>query len=59
VAAHHGFDFETALWTTVAGGGDRDTTCAIVGSIVGLSADIPETWLRAREPLPAEFELGR
>jgi ADP-ribosylglycohydrolase len=59
VAAYHGFDFETALWTTVAGGGDRDTTCAIVGSIVGLSADIPETWLRAREPLPAEFELGR
>jgi ADP-ribosylglycohydrolase len=59
VAAHHGFDFETALWSTVAGGGDRDTTCAIVGSIVGLSADIPEIWLRAREPLPAEFELAR
>lgn len=59
VAAHHGFDFESAMWTTVAGGGDRDTTCAIVGSIVGLSADIPEPWIRAREPLPAEFELGR
>jgi len=59
VAAHQGFDFEAALWTTVAGGGDRDTTCAIVGSIVGLSADIPESWLRAREPLPPEFELGR
>jgi len=59
VAANHGFDFEAAMWTTVAGGGDRDTTCAIVGSIVGLSADIPETWIRAREPLPPEFELGR
>ena len=58
VAAYHGFDFETALWTTVAGGGDRDTTCAIVGSIVGLSAEIPEAWLRAREPLPSGYELG-
>ena len=58
VAAYHGFDFETSLWTTVAGGGDRDTTCAIVGSIVGLSADIPEPWIRAREALPAEFELA-
>lgn len=58
VAAYHGFDFETALWTTVAGGGDRDTTCAIVGSIVSLSAGIPETWIRAREPLPSEFELS-
>ncbi len=58
VAAHHGFDFEAALWTTVAGGGDRDTTCAIVGSIVGLSAEIPEAWLRAREPLPSGYELG-
>lgn len=58
VAAHNGFDFETALWTTVAGGGDRDTTCAIVGSIVGLSAEIPEAWLRAREPLPNGYELG-
>ncbi len=57
VAANHGFDFEAALWTTVAGGGDRDTTCAIVGSIVGLSADIPEDWIRAREALPAELEL--
>ena len=56
VAAHHGFDFETALWATVAGLGDRDTTCAIVGSIVALSADIPESWIRLREPLPLGFD---
>ena len=31
---------EDALWLTVSGLGDRDTTCAIVGSIVVLSAGI-------------------
>jgi hypothetical protein len=43
------------MWTTVAGLGDRDTTCAIVGGIVALSAapaTIPSTWVAAREPLP-------
>jgi ADP-ribosylglycohydrolase len=56
-AAHHHDDYEGALWTTVAGGGDRDTTCAIVGGIVALSAkDVPETWLQHREPLPPGFE---
>jgi ADP-ribosylglycohydrolase len=46
-------DYEDALWTTVAGLGDRDTTCAIVGSIVASkpTVDIPGEWLRAREPL--------
>jgi ADP-ribosylglycohydrolase len=52
VVAHHGFDYEQALWTTVAGLGDRDTTCAIVGGIVALIAEIPETWLDRCEPLP-------
>lgn len=52
VVAHHGFDYEQALWTTVAGLGDRDTTCAIVGGIVALIADIPEVWLDRCEPLP-------
>ncbi|MFQ5941968.1 MAG: ADP-ribosylglycohydrolase family protein [Anaerolineales bacterium] len=52
VVAHHGFDFEQALWTTVAGLGDRDTTCAIVGGIVALTAEIPENWLDRCEPLP-------
>jgi ADP-ribosylglycohydrolase len=48
-------DFEQALWLTVSGGGDRDTTCAMVGSIVALSTGaerIPPSWLAAREPLP-------
>jgi ADP-ribosylglycohydrolase len=47
--------FADALWLTVSGGGDRDTTCAIVGSIVSLTAAIapmPAGWLAAREPLP-------
>jgi ADP-ribosylglycohydrolase len=48
--------FENALWLTVSGLGDRDTTCAIVGGIVSLFTgrnSLPDEWLRAREPLPA------
>jgi ADP-ribosylglycohydrolase len=52
-AAYHLDNFEEALWQTVKGMGDRDTTCAIVGGIVALSApSIPEFWLKRREPLP-------
>jgi ADP-ribosylglycohydrolase len=51
-AAHHAADFERALWTTARGLGDVDTTCAIVGGIVALTAPVPAGWLRAREPLP-------
>lgn len=54
-AARHCDDYQEALWATVAGLGDRDTTCAIVGGIVALSAgraSIPPEWLSAREPLP-------
>ena len=36
-ATHEGLYFEEAMWHTVAGLGDRDTTCAIVGGIVGAS----------------------
>jgi ADP-ribosylglycohydrolase len=51
-AARHFNNFENAMWTTVAGLGDRDTTCAIVGGIVALSAQsIPSDWLAARESL--------
>ena len=51
-AAHHLDNFEDALWWTVKGLGDCDTTCAIVGGIVALSAPkIPELWLQRREPL--------
>jgi len=53
-AARHLDNYEDAMWATVSGFGDRDTTCAIVGGIVALSAgreSIPTAWLRAREPL--------
>jgi ADP-ribosylglycohydrolase len=53
-AARHLDDYEAALWTTVAGLGDRDTTCAMAGGVVALSAgraSIPAEWLAAREPL--------
>jgi ADP-ribosylglycohydrolase len=54
-AAHHLHDFELAIWTTLRGLGDRDTTCAIVGGIVAAARGhegIPREWLAAREPLP-------
>jgi ADP-ribosylglycohydrolase len=56
MAAHHGTDFESCLWKTVSGEGDRDTTCAIVAGILG-GADptIPVEWLAAVEPLPEPF----
>ncbi len=57
VVAHHAQDYETALWTTVAGKGDRDTTCAIVGGIVGQVRSIPKSWLDRREPLPPELSI--
>jgi ADP-ribosylglycohydrolase len=51
-AAHHLDDFEEALWWTARGLGDCDTTCAIVGGIVALSARaIPMVWLERREAL--------
>jgi ADP-ribosylglycohydrolase len=52
-------DFEEAMWRTVAGRGDRDTTCAIVGGIVALSSrQVPAAWIARREPLPEGFERG-
>jgi ADP-ribosylglycohydrolase len=53
-AAHHLDDFQEALWTTVSGLGDRDTTCAIVGGIVAARTGydgIPASFVSAREPL--------
>jgi ADP-ribosylglycohydrolase len=52
-AARHLDDYEEAMWQTVSGLGDRDTTCAIVGGIVSASPNTgpPATWLAAREPL--------
>ncbi len=47
--------FSEAMWLTVAGLGDRDTTCAIVGGIIGAKVgkrEIPAEWRARREPLP-------
>ncbi len=52
-------DYEEAFWTTVAGLGDRDTTAAIVGGIVGAFVGvegIPARWRAEREPLPIRRE---
>ena len=51
-AAHHLTDFKEALWATVSGLGDRDTTCAMVGGLVALTDEPPSDWLRLREALP-------
>jgi ADP-ribosylglycohydrolase len=49
-------NYAEAIWQTASGGGDVDTTCAMVGGIVasyvGLEG-IPAEWIAAREPLPA------
>jgi ADP-ribosylglycohydrolase len=52
--AKHFDSFTSAMWTTVSGGGDKDTNAAIVGGIVALSApdgSIPMEWIASREPL--------
>lgn len=57
-AARHLDNFPEALWATVSGFGDRDTTCAMVGSIVALSAghsSLPAEWRAAREPLKLDL----
>jgi ADP-ribosylglycohydrolase len=57
----HRDDFERALWCTVSGRGDRDTTCAIVGGILSAGdygKSIPSTWLDAREPLSTLAGIG-
>lgn len=61
-AARHLGHLEEALWTTVSGLGDRDTTCAIVGSIVSMfdrGHPLPTTWLDARESLGPELGQTR
>ncbi|MBB6171785.1 ADP-ribosylglycohydrolase [Nocardiopsis mwathae] len=58
-AAKHHDDFPGALWAAAAAGvragGDLDTTCAIVGGVVGTrlpGGRLPEEWRRRTEPLP-------
>jgi ADP-ribosylglycohydrolase len=55
-AARYLVSYEAALWATVSGLGDRDTTCAIVGGIVVMYAgveSIPAEWLGHREQIPS------
>ncbi|MBB5773476.1 ADP-ribosylglycohydrolase family protein [Nonomuraea jabiensis] len=54
VAARCRHDFEAAMWTTAAAGGDVDTTCAIVGGIIAASErdHLPPLWRARCEPLP-------
>jgi ADP-ribosylglycohydrolase len=52
--ARHFDSFTQAMWTTVSGGGDKDTNAAIVGGIVSLSSaegSLPQSWIKCREPL--------
>jgi ADP-ribosylglycohydrolase len=54
------YDYEEALWLTASAGGDRDTTCAMVGGIVACYTgidNIPQVWRERREALP-EWSLG-
>ena len=53
-AARHIDNFTSAMWTTVSGLGDRDTTCAIAGAVVSLAVgtdNLPSEWLSRREGL--------
>jgi ADP-ribosylglycohydrolase len=55
-AAGHLGDLTEALWATALPGGDIDTTCAIVGGIIGGRTGltgVPAHWLSACEALPA------
>lgn len=49
-------DFEGGFWSTVAGLGDRDTTCAIAGGVIASRVGAKGIPLRMRavvEPLPS------
>ena len=51
-------NFTEALWQAVSALGDRDTICAIVGSLVALvvgTENLPEAWLKRREKLVLDF----
>ena len=60
-AARHLGDLERAMWQTVSGLGDRDTTCAIVAGILGAdpAVELPAGWDEATEPLSAVALDGR
>ncbi|MET8974788.1 ADP-ribosylglycohydrolase family protein [Streptomyces sp. NPDC004539] len=53
-------DFESAFWTTAQAGGDVDTTCAIVGGVVGAGSAgaPPREWVRRTEAFPEWLSPG-
>ncbi|MEU0545242.1 ADP-ribosylglycohydrolase family protein [Nocardia sp. NPDC005978] len=55
MVAEHGAHVAEALWRTAAAGGDMDTTCAIVGGILGARlgvSGLPDELRERCEPLP-------
>jgi ADP-ribosylglycohydrolase len=56
-AAHHLDSFVECFWATVAGLGDRDTTCAMACGVVGAAVGhggIPPEWVEAVERVPVD-----
>lgn len=54
LVARHPGDYQEALWSAVTAKGDRDTTCAIIGGMLGCWGGHPASpaeWLALREPL--------
>lgn len=59
LVARHPGAFEDALWEAVEAEGDRDTTAAIIGGILGCWGgwrNIPASWLACREPLQHDVD---
>ena len=51
-------NFGDALWNAVAALGDRDTICAIVGSLIALKVieqQLPKAWIESREALALQL----
>ncbi len=54
LVTRHPGDYVEALWSAVTAEGDRDTTCAIIGGMLGCwnqAPAFPRDWLEHREPL--------
>ena len=61
LVARHPGDYVEALWSAVTAEGDRDTTCAIIGGMLGCWNQMPAfptAWLQQREPLISEEDLS-
>lgn len=52
IASRRQGQYQEAFWETVSALGDRDTTCAIVGGIIGVCTEVPQEWVHGREALP-------